>query len=91
MLYIHQRGALDAEQLVHGDHHVGHLGLGDSAVTVEVVQAEGPAELLLQRAVEEGGEGDQHVLQETKLSQRMKKLPDFINEVPILHGASHPI
>ena len=62
MLYIHQRGALDAEQLVHGDHHVGHLGLGDGAVAVEVVQAEGPAELLVEGAVQQRGQGHQHVL-----------------------------
>ena len=69
MLYIHQRGALDAEQLVHGDHDVGHLGLGDGAVTVEVVQAEGPAELLVEGAVQQRGQGHQHVLRVNQVGQ----------------------
>ena len=74
MLYIHQRGALDAEQLVHGDHHVGHLGLGDGAVTVEVVQAEGPAELLVEGAVQQRGQGHQHVLRVNQVAEYSKAL-----------------
>ena len=73
----YQLCTLHSQQLIDGHHHDGHLVLGDGPVVVEVVQAEGPAELLLQRAVEEGGEGDQHVLQETKLSQRNEKTSRF--------------
>ena len=61
----HQLLALDAQELVHSHHHGRHLLLGDGSVPVEVVQSEGPAEFLLQGAVQEGGEGHQHVLQHT--------------------------
>ena len=52
----------DAHQLVHGHHHVPHLVLGDDSIPVEVVDSECPGQLLLEGAVEQGGQGDQHVL-----------------------------
>ena len=69
----YQLSALHPQELVDGHDHRGHLGLGDRAVVVEVVQSEGPAELLFQRSVEKGGQGYEHVLQDTKLSHSVEK------------------
>ena len=54
---------MHAHEVVHRDHDVEHLLAGDEAVAVEVVQRERPAELLVGRPAEEGGQGHKHVLE----------------------------
>ena len=51
-------------ELINSHHHIPHLCLGDHTVTVQVVHTEGPHQLLVQRPVQERGQGHQHVLQQ---------------------------
>jgi hypothetical protein len=62
-LLSYRRFDNDAHELIHRHYHIPHLILSDHPITVQVVHAEGPVQLLMQRPVQQGGEGDQHVLE----------------------------
>ena len=50
---IYQAAALNAEELVDGDHHICHLCPGDGPVPIEVIKSKCPAQFLLEVAVKE--------------------------------------
>ncbi len=53
----------DAAEVVEGGEHLGHLLLGDAAVPVEVVEAEGELALLLEVAVAGEAEAEDEVVE----------------------------
>ena len=56
----------DAHELIDSHHNISHLILGNQPVTIQVIHAEGPVQLLVQRPMQQGGEGHQHVLRQVE-------------------------
>ena len=52
----------DAHEFIDSDHNIPHLILSNQSVTIQVIHPEGPEQLLVQRPVQQGGHGHQHVL-----------------------------
>ena len=67
---------MDAHELVDGDHDIEDLLLGDVAVAVQVVQGERPLQLLVRCPPQQGGQGDQHVLDEGEKEENEYQKPN---------------
>ena len=52
MYKCYQAAALNAEELVDGDHDICHLCPGDGPVPIEVIKSKCPAQFLLEVAVQ---------------------------------------
>lgn len=66
---LHHGSGVPAQHVVDRGHHLQHLGLGDQAVAVLVIQAKYPLELLLHRAPRHLGQDGQEVLRRNTISQ----------------------
>ena len=66
MSQTYRRCELNPHELRNSHHHISHFCLGDLSVTIEVIHTECPVELLIEGAVQQGGEGHQHVLEQGK-------------------------
>lgn len=63
---VHSRCGESAEHVVNGGRYARHLGLGDEAVPVQVVQAEDPAQLLLHRAARRLAQAVEEILRRNR-------------------------